>query len=169
MSADDIERALQQRRDAESAKQQAEQQRRAELFAAGAEAARGFIDLMRRHGVQPETVYEHEQVKRRKNRFANWETVDAYTPVTQGWVVDYYITEYGDPAYIDFLQVDGSIRRCDRRSPYRIGLPVEGLLPHPPRTALGTAHTLLVNPRHQPGTPTVTVEQYAKAAQWYLG
>ncbi|MFG3266384.1 hypothetical protein [Streptomyces bobili] len=84
MSADDIERALQQRRDAESAKQQAEQRRRAELFAAGAEAARGFIDLMRRHGVQPETVYEYEQVKHRKNRFAKWETVDEYTPVTQG-------------------------------------------------------------------------------------
>ncbi|WP_086766222.1 hypothetical protein [Streptomyces bobili] len=169
MSADDIERALQKRRGAENAAQQAEERRRAELFAAGAEAARGFIDLMRRHGVQSETVYEYEQVKRRKNRFAKWETVDDYTPLAQGWVVDYYITEYGDPASIEFLQVDGSIRRCDRRSPYRIGLPVEGLLPHPPHTALGTAHTLCVKPGYEPGTPTVTVEKYAEAAQWYLG
>jgi hypothetical protein len=169
VSADDIERALQKRRGAESAAQQAEERRRAELFAAGAEAARGFIDLMRRHGVQPETVYEHEQVKRRKNRFAKWETVDAYTPVTQGWVVSYYISEYGEPWSIMLLQVDGRIRECSRRSPYKIGLPVEGLLPHAPRTALGTAHTLCVKPGYEPGTPTVTIEKYAEAAQWYLG
>ncbi|MFD7965922.1 hypothetical protein ACFV5J_34550 [Streptomyces zaomyceticus] len=168
-SADDIERALQWRRDEEKAAQQAEDRRLAELLAVAAEAARGFIELMGKHGVQPETVYGHQQVKRRKHRFAKWEIVEQYRPVAQGWVVKYSINEYDKPWLISFLQVDGQLRDCRWDTPSSSGFPNEGLLPQAPRRAIKGFGALCIQPGHEPHAPYLTVTDYSKAAQWYLG
>ncbi|MEH0416100.1 hypothetical protein [Streptomyces sp. B21-083] len=172
-SSDGIERAMRKQRDEERAAQEAEDRRRAELFATGAEAARGFIELMRKHGVQPETVYDYEQVKRRKYRFASrhnrYETIEQYTPVGNGWVVQYSLTEYDEPWLIKCLQEDGKVRDCTWHRPGNSGFPTEGLLPPAPRSAIPKHGRLGAQRGYQPGAPTVTVEQYATAARWYLG
>ncbi len=183
-SSDDIERAMRQQIADERQQQSAEERRLAERAAAGAQAARGFIELMRKRGVAPESIYRYEQIVTRRRTLIYREekrsaVVERYEWADHGWVVQWSITEYNEPWLIRYLRPDGLINDCEvRRWPdlaaqnrfLRFELPVEGLL-QGPSFGIPNATWLLCLKRagdRKPHSPSLTVDDYAAAARHYL-
>ncbi|MCW2890375.1 MAG: hypothetical protein JWL58_7237 [Streptosporangiaceae bacterium] len=170
-SSGDIESAMQRRIAEEQGRKEAEERQLAKRIAAGAEPARGFVELMRKHRVTPETVYWHQQV--RLPGGSRWysrpdKTFERFEPVDQGWVVQYSMTEYSEPWMIKYLRPDGLINDCDVRG-LSNGFPNEGLIEAPTRTAFGAGWALCSKVlRPPPGNPFLTVDDYAVAARRYL-
>ncbi|MEV4513317.1 hypothetical protein AB0K00_30615 [Dactylosporangium sp. NPDC049525] len=183
-SSDDIERAM-QHRIAEERKQKSNEERLlAERLTAGAQAAQGFIELMRKRGVEPDPIYRYEQVTTYGKTLIFRETkkgktIDRYELADRGWVVRWSVNEYNEPWLIKYLRPDGLLGDCEMRPwpnlatqnrYYRCDIPAEGLMEGP---SLGqpNARRVLCLKRFGndgPRSPSLTVGEYAIAAQHYL-
>jgi hypothetical protein len=172
----DIESAMQRRVEDERRQVEIAARELAAKAAVGADAARGFIELMRKYDVTPETVYRHEQVRLSgRNHFLRGffpkpdKVIERFEPVDRGWVVRYSLTEYGDPWLMLYLRPDGLVNDCETHS-FTTGFPCEGLIEAPARTALGRGRAVCVKrySTKEPSSPFLTVDEYATAARWYL-
>jgi hypothetical protein len=182
-SSDDIERAMQRRIAEEQKQKNGEDRLLAERTAAGAQAAQGFIELMRKRGAEPESLYRYDQVTTPGKSLIfrdprQGKTVERYELADQGWVVRWGLTEYNEPWMIEYLRPYGLVGDCEVR-PYpnlavenryhRFEIPAEGLVEGPP---LGRpdARWVLCLKRHGrgPRNPYMTVDEYATAARHYL-
>src|ERR1043165_2030465 len=110
-SSDEIERAMRQRIEEEQKQRSRERLLLGDRLAAGAQTANGFIELMRKHNVEPDWIYRYEQVtKRRKSLIyreeRRGETVDRYEVADEGWVVRWSVSEYNEPWMIEYLRPD---------------------------------------------------------------
>lgn len=166
--ADEIEARLRALRAERLAQKRTSQTRQDE----GIKQARGFIELMSRHRVQPEPVYVRRQEKTRRQQ-----TVDIYTSVDRAWVVKFSLSEYIEPWLILCLRPDGKMFDCSAEKPGGTGHLVQGLAPRHPKSAFRN-----INPGNwvlyvadNRGTPELSlrapylgVDDYAKAADWYL-
>lgn len=177
MSADDLEASLRKLRGERHAASQTDAQRRAQIFADGARYAAAFIELMRRHRVQPEPIYTFRQLNARD---PHQQTIDVFRHFENAWVIDFSYNpyEHGLGSTVQCLRPDGKMFHCFTREISPKGFPTRGLVANPPKIALARVPgTWVLNlTEYDNGTifqyelkdPQYRQDTYVKAADWYL-